>query len=276
MQLSKAVAICKSWYVHLRYFDKLCKAYWTKYLSTMRQQISGVNAALLLWMFSGCSGNCCGARERSVASAAGVGMGFALRLVWSRPPQPHHLEGPGCPQCRYLIKVMALNAMCPLSFISHYNLQPLFDVYHFSIAAEGFSPENAIHFPRYPQKWRDEFCSIWLEFHLQVKMSRKCSLLTRTCSLSWLSGNIVYQMVSPGQVWGNESVQSDIFDPATGERLSEGLKDSAWLCLPLFLVPHWIYKTWAKRFGSIMFVHTAIPIMSYLIHIYLVNCLQSS
>lgn len=81
-----------------------------------RAALSAVNGALLLVMCSGCSGNCCGAGERCVASAAGAGMGFTLRLVWSRPPQPHHLEGPGRPQCTYLIKVMALNAIAFIYF----------------------------------------------------------------------------------------------------------------------------------------------------------------
>lgn len=128
------------------------QASWTKYFSTIRQQISTVNVIILLMMCSGCSGNCCGARKWCVVSAASVGMGFTLRLVWSWRPQPHHLEGPGCPQCTYMLKVIALNVMCPLQSISHYNLQPLFDIYHLSVAAKGFSPENAIHFPRYPQK----------------------------------------------------------------------------------------------------------------------------
>lgn len=144
-------------------------------------------------------------------------------------------------------------------------------IYHLSVAAKGFSPENAIHFPRYPQKWRDsrEFCSLWLEFYLQVKMSRNCNLLSRNCSLSWLSGNNIYQMVSPGWVWGNRSVQSAIFDPATGLSINHevtALENASmkarrtWrgcVCLN-FLCHTGFHKTCFKRFGSIMFLHTAV------------------
>ncbi len=75
------------------------------------------------------------------------------------------------------------------------------------MAAEGISSENAVHFPRHPQKWRGsrEFCSIWLEFHLQVKMRRIYNLFSETDSLNWLVWEEYFQL----------GPKSAILDPAT-------------------------------------------------------------
>lgn len=71
-------------------------------------------------------------------------------------------------------KAMDVHSVRVSRHVSHYSLKLWFDMYRFSIAAEGISPENAIHFSRHPQKcWGcGELCSIWLGFLLQVKMSR--------------------------------------------------------------------------------------------------------